>query len=560
MMRAAHRTGLIAAVLSTLGVVNGQALTGLVRSAEEGPMEGVLVSVQRVNTPVTVTVVTDASGRYSFPRTRLEPGRYTLRVRATGYDLDDPGPIEIAAGKTTSAALKLAKAKDLSSQLSNAEWLMSMPGPDDQKSFLLNCVNCHRLDFITRSRHTSAEFIQVMERMSGYANSATPLKPQRRKAERLLEDRGESRRVARERQAAYMSTVNLSTASTRPATWNYDLKTLPRPKGKGTQVIITEYDLPRKTIQPHDVIVDPAGIVWYSNFGEQEIGKFDPKTAKLTEFSIPVSKPGWPLGELGLRADRQGNLWFGVSFQAAVAKFDSRTETFQMFPLSGEFNQDMTQVNMASPQSSHVDGKVWLQNNGFAMIHRLDPATGKFEDFAPFKGAKEGENHNIYDVIPDSHNNAYFTDFSAEHIGRVDAKTGAIKLWPTPTRGSAPRRAQMDAEDRLWIGEYRGNRIAMLDTKLPDSSTERFKEWEAPTPFSAPYDVTLDKNGYAWTGSMSSDRVLRLDPKSGQFTEYLLPRFTNIRRVFVDNSGPKPVLWIGNNHGASIIKVEPLDE
>ena len=59
---------------------------------------------------------------------------------------------------------------------------------------------------------------------------------------------------------------------------------------------------------------------------------------------------------------------------------------------------------------------------------------------------------------------------------------------------------------------------------------------------------------------MSSDRVLRLDPKSGQFTEYLMPRFTNIRRVFVDNSGPKPVLWIGNNHGASIVKVEPLDE
>jgi len=554
-MYAAHRIVLISAVLGAIGAVNGQALTGLVRSAEEGPMEGVLVSAQRASTPITTTVVTDATGRYSFPRTRLEPGRYTLRVRATGYDLEDPGPIDIASNKTATADLKLAKTKDLASQLSNAEWLLSMPGPDDQKSFLLNCVNCHRLDFITRSRHTSAEFIQVMERMGGYANSATPLKPQRRKAERLLEDRGESRRLARERQAAYMSTVNLSTASAKPATWNYDLKTLPRPKGNGTQVIITEYDLPRKTIQPHDVIVDSAGIVWYSNFGEQEIGKFDPKTAKLTEFSIPVTKPGWPLGELGLRADRQGNLWFGVSFQATIAKFDPKTERFQMFPLTGEFNQDMTQVNMASPQSSHVDGKVWLQNNGFAMIHRLDPATGKFEDFAPFKDAKEGENHNIYDVIPDSHNNAYFTDFSAEHIGRIDAKTGKISLFPTPTRASAPRRAQMDAEDRLWIGEYRGNRIAMFDTK-----TERFKEWEAPTPYSAPYDVTLDKQGYAWTGSMSSDRVLRLDPKSGQFTEYLMPRFTNIRRVFVDNSGPKPVLWIGNNHGASILKVEPLDE
>jgi len=549
MMQSAR--GILWIFLGTLGFVHGQALTGVVRSTEEGALEGVLVSAQRVNTPVTITVVSDAGGRYSFPRNRLDPGQYALRIRATGYDLEDPGPVAVTAAKTASADLKIHRTKDLASQLSNAEWLMSMPGSDDQKGFLLNCVNCHRLDFITRSRHTPAEFIQVMERMSTYANQSTPLKPQKRKAERLLEDRGESRRLARERQAAYMSTVNLREG----ATWEYDLKTLPRPKGKGTQVIVTEYDLPRKTIQPHDVIVDSAGIIWYSNFGEQEIGKFDPKTNQLTEFSTPVTKPGWPLGELGLRSDRQGNLWFGVSFQATVAKFDPNTEKFQTFPLTGEFNKDMTQVNMASPQSSHVDSKVWLQNNGFAMIHRLDPATGKFEDFAPFKDAKEGENHNIYDVIPDSHNNAYFTDFYAEHIGRIDAKSGQIKLFPTPTRGSAPRRAQMDADDRLWIGEYRGNRIAMFDTK-----TEKFQEWEAPTPFSAPYDVALDKNGYAWTGSMSSDRVLRLDPKSGQYTEYLMPRFTNIRRVFVDNSGPKPVLWIGNNHGASIVKVEPLDE
>ena len=33
------------------------------------------------------------------------------------------------------ADLKLAKTKDLASQLSNAEWLLSMPGPDDQKGF-----------------------------------------------------------------------------------------------------------------------------------------------------------------------------------------------------------------------------------------------------------------------------------------------------------------------------------------------------------------------------------------------------------------------------------------
>ena len=112
----------------------------------------------------------------------------------------------------------------------------------------------------------------------------------------------------------------------------------------------------------------------------------------------------------------------------------------------------------------------------------------------------------------------------------------------------------MDAQDRLWFGEYRGDKIGMFDTK-----TEKFKEWAMPTRWSMPYDVTLDKNGEAWTGSMINDRMARLNTKSGDFTEYLLPRSTNIRRVFVDNSTTPVTFWVGNNHGASIIKLEPLD-
>jgi len=38
-----------------------------------------------------------------------------------------------------------------------------------------------------------------------------------------------------------------------------------------------------------------------------------------------------------------------------------------------------------------------------------------------------------------------------------------------------------------------------------------------------------------------------------------LPRFTNIRRVYVDNTTARPTFWVGSNHGASIIKLEPLD-
>ena len=74
-----------------------------------------------------------------------------------------------------------------------------------------------------------------------------------------------------------------------------------------------------------------------------------------------------------------------------------------------------------------------------------------------------------------------------------------------------------------------------------------------------PYDVIPTRNGEVWTGSMLNDQVARLDPKTGNMVEYLLPRTTNVRRVFVDDTGDRPVLWVGSNLGASIIKVEPLD-
>jgi virginiamycin B lyase len=49
------------------------ALTGKV-TAEQGPLEGVLVSARKDGSTVTITVVSDKDGRYSFPAAKLEPG------------------------------------------------------------------------------------------------------------------------------------------------------------------------------------------------------------------------------------------------------------------------------------------------------------------------------------------------------------------------------------------------------------------------------------------------------------------------------------------------------
>ncbi len=541
----------LALAIGVGATAQAQTLAGQVTSAEEGAMEGVLVSAKRTGSTITVTVVSDATGRYAFPDGKLDPGQYAVRIRAIGYDLDRPATVELAAQQPANLDLKLRKTEDLAAQMSNGEWLASFPGTDQQKNAMLGCVGCHTVERIARSTHTADEFINItLPRMQGYVNQSIPAHPQLRKGERRMEERGDQRVQVYRSAANFLSGINLSAG----AQWKYQLKTLPRPKGRATRVVITEYDLGRETIEPHDVIVDADGIAWYSSFGEQFLGRLDPKTGAHKEYPVPLHKPEFPTGFLGLRQDKAGDLWLGNMYQATIVKFDRKTEQFKFWPLPAEQNIDAAQVNMVSPQFSHVDGKVWAQNNGFAGIHRLDIATGKIETWEPFKNAPKGEPHNVYDVVPDSKNNVYFTDFRQKHIGRIDAKTGDIKLFALLTPSPALRRGQMDAQDRLWVGEYRGDKIAMFDTK-----TEKFAEWQLPTKWTNPYDVTLDKNENAWTGSMLNDRIVRLNTKSGEFVEYLLPRTTNIRRVHVDNSTTPVTFWVGSNHGASVIKLEPLD-
>jgi virginiamycin B lyase len=524
----------------------GVALTGRVTSPQEGAMEGVLVSAQRTGSPISVTVVTNQAGRYSFPAGRLPPGNYALRIRAIGYELDGPGTIDVAAKGTATADLALRKADDISSQLTSTEWLISMPGGSEQKRPLIECMSCHTLERVVRSKFTADEFVGVLKRMANYANNSTMQKVQARVAEREVPD-DRAHRVGE-----YLATVNLS----KRDRWDYPLKALPRPTGAATRVIITEYDMPRSTIAPHDVRTDAEGFVWYSNFVEPYLGRLDPRTGGHTEFAYKLPKPNFPAGALALEPDQDGNWWLALMFQGGLMKFDTRTKTFRHYPLPPELDSDTAQQSMVMPRESHVDGKVWTNDVNTHSILRLDAASGAYERVDPFEGMPIGANrqHSPYGMAADKNNDLYFMDFGDENVGRVDAKTFRATIYPTPTPHSRPRRTMLDDKGRLWFAEFAANKLAMFDLER-----ESIKEWDAPTPHSYPYDVYLDRNGELWSGSMSDDRVLRFDPQTGKSIEYLLPRQTNIRRIFIDNSTTPVTFWAGNNHHAAIIKIEPLE-
>jgi virginiamycin B lyase len=518
------------------------AVAGKVTSEAEGAMEGVVVSAKKAGSTVTVSVISDAQGRYSFPADRLGAGQYSLKIRAVGYDLIAPAKADVAAEQTTTVDLKLRKTKNLSGQLSNAEWMMSLPGTEEQKSFLLNCVGCHTLEPIVRSTHDADEWQQVIVRMSGYAPVSQPIKPQR------MLDPARSRTPEEFRkQAEYLASINLSESQQ----WEYPLKTLPRPTGRATRAIITEYALPRPTTEPHDVLVDAQGTVWYSDFGELFISKFDPKTLKLTEYPIKEFKPGAPVGNLSLEFDKRGTLWFDTMFQGSLGNLDPKTGEIKYYPLAAEYNDYRVQLNFIGLRHD-VDGKVWTKSVGTQDVYRLDVASGKWERFQPIK-ALGNERHSIYQVISDSQNNLWMAEFQKGHIGKIDAKTGKVTWYPLPTANARARRMNIDDQDRIVVAEYRGNKIAMFDTR-----TEKVTEWPLPA-HTWPYRAAIDKNGDIWTGGMHADRAVRLNPKTGETVEYLLPRETNMRTVFLDNSTTPPTFWTGSNHGAALVKVEPLD-
>jgi streptogramin lyase len=403
--------------------------------------------------------------------------------------------------------------------------------------------------------------------MGQYAQGSTRTRPQLRPNEhgggsgnpilaQSMAGREGEQPLARDRMvraAEYLSTVNLSRSA--DGSYTYPLKTFPRPTGKAARVIVTEYDLPRPETLPHDAVADAEGMVWYADFGSHYLGMLDPRTGKVVEYPLPTTKPGAPVGSLDLVFDKQGDIWMGTMYQGSLAKFDRQTKTFRTWGSPTFRDRDEARIAMVMPINSDVDGQVWI---GGDSEYQVDVRTGQWKavDYSvglPANSPILGE-LSSYGVASDSKNDFYGLNLNGTYVIKVDRTTKKVTPYPTPTPNSGPRRGHMDAQDRLWFAEFRANKIGMFDTRA-----ERFQEWAVPTPWTNVYDAVADRAGYAWAGGMNNDRVVRLNIKTGEMVEYLLPSSTNIRRVNVDNLATPPAFWVGNNLGATLVRVEPLD-
>jgi streptogramin lyase len=536
------------------------ALTGRVTSTTEGPMEGVLVSAKRGGGTKTVTVVSRADGRYAFPRDRLEPGQYAVTVRAVNYVLPEhAASVGITANVPAELDLALRDANplELALQLTDPEWFASYPLEDKTKWELFrDCSRCHTMRRPSMSTYDAEELGWVMQRMV-YSAGSSPMRFQLPASATPHWGRAESGEPSgqQRRQAEAVAAINL-----HQGMWSYELKTMPRPKGKETEVIYTTWDLPA-TSRPHDTRIAADGSIWFNHFNDNAIGRLDPKTGATKEWRWPYRAKEGSFAPTGARTlmgpDERARWYIGNQAQGGVVVFDPATEQF-------EFHEPPGGGEMIDVSAAHVDNKAWraiAAPLSGGSVYQIDLDTWQHVEI---KGTNEKPLY-AYDVAADSRNNVYGSARGMPYVWRIDAKTREVSYYDIPAEprgvgsfGSGMRRGITDTENRLWWGGFDGGFIGMLDPREP--AGRQMKLFPVPFPYFFPYDAHYDEQGFAWTGGIYADRVARLNVASGEWNFYLLPFEANIRDV---NLQPAPRgglsgLWIGHTHQALITLVEPL--
>jgi streptogramin lyase len=574
-MRVQQMTAAIClAAVAALVFVSGQAapsaqgaaaLTGIVSSQAEGNMEGVVVTARREGANFDVSVVSDAKGKYTFPRSHLAPGTYALTIRAVGYELGSPVTATVGAGNATTTNLTLQKAADMSRQLTSVEWAMNMPGSEADKDKVLlqaaSCAYCHNIERIIRSKYTAEQFPTVITRMQKYYLDGTAYgfegrgravleTPQAQAGAEKNPNWGYWPPLKKADLGAYLATLNINGFGKNLPT---SFKTLPRPKGVETKVIITQYDMPRKDTVAHDGDIDKDGNFWYSDQSALFIGRLDAKTGTFKEWAVPATKKK-PAGVSDIVIDQDGYVWFPATSDLAtstfgmITRFDPRTEMFE--PVKN-------MPTSANTQFIALDGKGKLWS-GFGPWFKIDRKTNTFEDSFDIRSAPNrppDATGGGYQMEVDSRGNPVLCDFTGGYIAKMDGATKQFSFIKVPTKDGMPRRGRMDKQDRFWFSIYRGDKIGMLDMH-----TDAIREYPLPYKYFTPYTVSYpDSRGRVFAPSNTSDRLARVDAKTGQTITYLMPtRDFDTKKIAIDPTNGKTV-WFANKRSARVVKVEQLD-
>jgi virginiamycin B lyase len=508
---------------------------GLVKNARGDPVEGVMVQLIADKTAIRTTVFSHDDGRYEFPK--VAPGSYTLHItRPKEFYPWSKEKVEIKAADTLDdiTLIRVVPGEflppfpEIAAQLTGSEWLQNLPGTgQDKKTLTVYCNFCHEYQQIFRNHYDENGWGRIVFRMTHGAGST------------LINIRNPGRLPPADeaRFAHWLATAR------GPDAKDPNFVVQPRPQGRATKVVITEYELPRLEVSTHDTSGDAQGRVWYSTHRSSYVGRLDPANGHIDEFHIPLPQEGSLPGTHWIHVDPKGIVWGSENWAHNIWRLDPATRDFKRIPWKVQEPPNSPAVgNMALDP----DGFIWHTREG--AVFKAGSLTG--EKLESFKTKKFASTYGSA-MSPDGR---YFGGGAWPRDGIVilDRKTGEV-IEPETSPDSGPARGEFDRADNYWAAG-RGGSLIKFDMK-----ERRIHEYPLPTPYTSLYTANADKNGEVWAGELNGGHYLRFDPKSEQFTAYMLPEpFSMDRESWIDNSTNPVSVWFVD-HDGWLVHIQPLD-
>src|SRR5437016_3686262 len=168
------------------------------------------------------------------------------------------------------------------------------------------------------------------------------------------------------------------------------------------------------------------------------------------------------------------------------------------------------------------DGSLWYTGQMTNMLGRIDPKTGNIKLLTP-PTAKSRP----YGMAVNSKGTVFYVAFGTNKVGSVDPRTLEIREYVLPDAASRPRRIAITSDDIVWYSDFSRGYLGRLDT-----ATGKVTEWPSPSgPKSEPYGISAinDVIWYSESGSTPNTGV-RFDPKTEKFQSWAIPGGGNIVR------------------------------
>jgi virginiamycin B lyase len=314
-------------------------------------------------------------------------------------------------------------------------------------------------------------------------------------------------RIALAIQCFALTGVIAGLASSRASTNSHNNDTEKSGAGKTQELKVTikEWTVPTKGAHPHDPAVGADGALWFTEQMANKIGRLDPRTGEMKEYSLKVSNSG----PHGLVADSEGNIWFTANFAGYIGKLDPKTGEVKEYKMPDEKADDPHTAVFAA------NGTLWFTLQAANMVGRLDPKSGRVElKNVPTASALP------YGMQVNSKGVPFFCELGTHKIASIDPKTMAIHDYNLPDE-VRPRRLAIDAQDRIYFSDYKSGHLGRLDPK-----NGAVKLWDSPGGAgSNPYGVTITPDGMVWysESGVKPNTMVRFDPKTETFAKADIP-------------------------------------